>query len=180
MSKEDHSPALECAQNIALLSLFSEIPGGPCVNRQNVFADTSGRVLSFKRELRLSDSIALIAGVSDDKNHIVASCVEELPERGGIRILVAINKVQHSSADDVLLRIKHGFEKIFSLVSEFRDGEDHCISLNYRQLTRPFLKMTIRSKERFSTLLLRCVDSASSLALDLWAEGLSQARCNKP
>ncbi|KAK0632418.1 hypothetical protein B0T14DRAFT_32536 [Immersiella caudata] len=124
MSEEDHPPALKCAQNIALLSLFSEIPGGPCVNLQKPSADTSDRVLSFKRELRLSDSIALIASVSDDKNHIVASCVEELPERGGVRILVAINKAQHNSAESVLLRIKHGFEKLFSLLSEFRGDDD--------------------------------------------------------
>ncbi|KAK4447628.1 hypothetical protein QBC34DRAFT_302823, partial [Podospora aff. communis PSN243] len=124
MLAEDHPPALECAENIALLSLFSEIPSDPRDNRPATFTDASGRALSFKRDIRLSDSLALIAGVSDDKNHIVASCIEELPERGGIRILVAVNKAQHSSADDVLLRIKRGFEKLFSLLSEPHDDDN--------------------------------------------------------
>jgi hypothetical protein len=116
-------PVVACTENIVLLSLLSEVPGDPHVNpKTRTFTEASSRGFSFERELSLSDSIALIAGISGHANHVVASCIEELPNQAGMRILLAINKDKPESGDDVLHCIRLGLQNIFSLLAHSRDA----------------------------------------------------------
>ena len=165
---EDSLTSLACTENIALLSLLSEVPSDPLVNQPDsrISARTYGRALSFRRKLRLSNSIALISGVSDDPNHVVAICLEEFPDQAGIRILVAINKEKHASGDKVLHRIKHGLEKIFSLLPRSTNGMSGLLPTT-SMADKTTLKGTMFLKRRFLMQLLKCAESASSLELDI-------------
>ncbi|KAK1754851.1 hypothetical protein QBC47DRAFT_202662 [Echria macrotheca] len=110
-----------CAENINLLSLLDQTPGTPQANRPALAeSETSSRALSFERESCLSRAIAFLAGVSDDANHVVAVCIEELPGRDGLRLLVAINKKKVTSGDGILCRIKEGLDVVFRLLARAR------------------------------------------------------------
>ncbi|KAK3392975.1 hypothetical protein B0H63DRAFT_516186 [Podospora didyma] len=115
----DPPPVLELAENIALLSLFNQTPTAPKSNHPSpdLLKQDSGRVLSFDREQSLTTIFSFLAGVSDDPDHVVATCVEELPGRKGIRVLVAINKLRTACGDKVLARIATGLGTILGLLS---------------------------------------------------------------
>ena len=120
-TRKDDSSAIVCAENIVLLSLLNETPDPP---HHNPFAVTQGkkkktvqRVLSIEQESRLARTFGFLAAVTDDPNHIVATCLEEFPTGDGMRVVLAINKKSSDSSNKALDRIKCGLERIIKLLS---------------------------------------------------------------
>ncbi|KAK0618034.1 hypothetical protein B0T17DRAFT_321145 [Bombardia bombarda] len=113
------SQAVSCAEKIALLHVLSEATNSyPArINLPTPVKPTQilGRILSFDRESKLTSMLAFLSAVSDE--HVVATCVEELPAGNGIHVRLAINKLGASFGNKVLDRIKQGLDNIFSLLS---------------------------------------------------------------
>ncbi|KAK0733954.1 hypothetical protein B0T26DRAFT_46153 [Lasiosphaeria miniovina] len=118
---------LDFAENVALLSLLKQLRSPPKVNKpaSAIARLDSRRTLSFARESSLAGVLALISGISNNPDHVVATCIEERPDGGGMRVLLAVNKRSPMSGDDVLARIKNGLETIFGLLSRV-NSEDNA------------------------------------------------------
>ena len=127
------SPAVTCAENIALLHLLHSVPDPPSRNpidrlpvRQN------GYTLSLLRERSLVGTLAFLSNLKDGPEHIPAVCVREGPESAFLSVLLAVNKDTPSDGEGVLQNLKLGFERIFALLSRVSDGQwpmPHTISL---------------------------------------------------
>jgi hypothetical protein len=113
------------AENIAVLSVLSPFPLPPSTNPIPTLANSKGpvRILSFERESSLVSGLAFLAGVSDNPNHVVALCLEELPGKDGLKALLGINKAQPGDAEEVLATTKRGLQEIFEVLSRVRYGE---------------------------------------------------------
>jgi hypothetical protein len=127
------SPAVTCAENIALLHLLHSVPDQPSHNpidrlpiRQN------GYTLSILQERSLVGTLAFLSNLKDGPEHIPAVCVREGPESAFLSVLLAVNKDTPSDGEGVLQNLKLGFERIFALLSRVSDGQwpmPHTISL---------------------------------------------------
>ncbi|KAK4105892.1 hypothetical protein N658DRAFT_136998 [Parathielavia hyrcaniae] len=118
VSKKQRRQILSLAENTALLSLLRRAPTAAYVNEPSPsLLDDSGRILSSKTEVGAANAFAYLCGVSDDPNHVIALCVEELTDKRGIRVVVAINRERPASGDDILERIKHGLEQLLGHLS---------------------------------------------------------------
>jgi hypothetical protein len=115
------------AENVAVLSVFKALPGESSDNPLPSNADdqSSGRVLSFERERFLASSIAALADISDDPNHVVAVAVEEMSHVHGMAILVAINRENARSAEGILARVKTGLQNIFAVLARVGHSVSH-------------------------------------------------------
>ncbi|KAJ4420020.1 hypothetical protein N0V82_004592 [Gnomoniopsis sp. IMI 355080] len=117
------SNAVACAEKIVLLELISQLPGLPpdigsqSLPREADEDDANKRVLSFRQENEIVSTLAFLSGVSNDPNHITAVSLEELPAAGGCKVLLAINKLNPNSGQDVLEKVQRGFEQIFRRLS---------------------------------------------------------------
>ncbi|KAK0731795.1 hypothetical protein B0H67DRAFT_476575, partial [Lasiosphaeris hirsuta] len=113
-------------ENIALLSYLNKTPILPkAYDLPSVQTHQyPERRLSLKREADLAKTIAFLAGISDDSQHVVATCIEELPAEKGTRVLIAINKLDHSSGEVTLQQIQAGLEEIFGLLSKVNTEND--------------------------------------------------------
>ena len=118
------SPAVTCAENIALLYLLHSVPDPPSRNpidrlpiRQN------GYTLSLLRERGLAGTLAFLSNLKDGPEHIPAVCVQEGPQSAFLNVLLAVNKARPDDGKRVLQNLKLGFEKIFALLSQVSDGQ---------------------------------------------------------
>jgi len=120
-SRKNIHPAVVCAENIVLLSMLNETPGPPHANSLVVAESkkkkTVHRILSLEKESALVRRLSFLAAVTNDPNHIVAICLEELPTSDGMRVMLAINKASPNSSNKALNRIQGGLENIFQLLS---------------------------------------------------------------
>ncbi|KAK4034802.1 hypothetical protein C8A01DRAFT_18450 [Parachaetomium inaequale] len=126
LSERQRRQSLSFAENVALLSLLRRAPTARHANPRphSVAQEDSGRLLSFEREVSLTNTLAFLCGISDNPLHVVATCVEELVSRKGIRVLVAINKKHSTSGSGTLMRIKCGLEEVFRYLSRVDHVED--------------------------------------------------------
>lgn len=120
-TRKNVSPAIVCAENIVLLSMLDETPNPPHANcivvaESRKKKKTAQRILSPEKESALVRRISFLAAVTDDPNHIVAACLEELPTGDGMRVMLAINKGEAGSSSKALNRIQCGLENIFQLL----------------------------------------------------------------
>lgn len=115
---------LSFAENLALLSFLRPAPTAPQTNALPHWAtrkDTD-RLLSFEREVSLTSTLAFLCGVSDNPHHVVATCVEELAGKKGLRIVVAINKKHATCGSETLTYIKDGLVDVLRHLSPTNDG----------------------------------------------------------
>lgn len=75
------------------------------------------RRLTFDQEMALVTTLAFLAGISSDRNHITAVCLEEIENGEACKVLVAINKQNENDNNGVLRKIHSGFRKIFEQMS---------------------------------------------------------------
>lgn len=52
----------------------------------------------------------------------MALCLEELPGKGGLSVLLAINKSRPGDAEDVLATTKQGLQEIFNVLCRVKHG----------------------------------------------------------
>jgi len=117
------SPAITCAENIAILSLPHKV-----VERQKtdsvpvVGVEQETRRLSLKQESDLSRTLAFLAGITDDPHHIAALCIEEDEAFGGLQIVVAINRTRPDDGSEVLTTTRSGFWDILLVLERVSKG----------------------------------------------------------
>jgi hypothetical protein len=84
---------------IATLKIISQLPERPVANSTSHFIDTensqSGRALSFKHELAVTQQLAFICAYSHDPLHVTAVCIEESIDSSSLTIRFAANTGQH-------------------------------------------------------------------------------------
>ncbi|KAL5333678.1 hypothetical protein BJX70DRAFT_380326 [Aspergillus crustosus] len=107
-----------CAENIAISYLLRNIPAPPSTNRTDCLPASKRRsTLSFDTERKLAGTLAFIAHSKDDVDHIPALCLEEDPESGILKVILAVNKASYNDGEDAICRIKQGFEHIFAILA---------------------------------------------------------------
>jgi len=107
-------------ENITLLSILTkEVPSPPTLNpvvpSQNQGSST--RSFSVDCECDLASSLAFLTRLSDQPNDVIALALEEVSSPRALKVVIAKNKQEPGDREDVLDRIKLGFESIFRILS---------------------------------------------------------------
>ena len=132
MAEPSNTPAITCAENVALLSLLhsvsnsgpiESVPVPPSSNTMNHLPRREDYILSFEREHNLAGVLAFLAQTEDDPNHIPAVCIEQNLELGGLNVLLAINKSKWCDGDTILQDLKQRFQRLFSVLSISSDSK---------------------------------------------------------
>ncbi|KAE8406232.1 hypothetical protein BDV37DRAFT_270133 [Aspergillus pseudonomiae] len=127
-------PAIVCAENIATLSLFHSIPVPPISNKVGLAPpDNEPYSLSFGRERKLAGTLAFLAHIKDDAEHIPAVCIEEDLDSFALNVILAVNKAKAHDGDDVIHRVQQGFEGIFKVLA--RISSDESLNIKDRILS---------------------------------------------
>jgi len=117
------SPAVTCAENIALLYLLHSVPDPPSRNLIDPLMIRQNRYkLSLLRERSLAGTLAFLSNLKDGPEHIPAVCVQEGPQSTFLNVLLAVNKARPGDGKGVLQNFKLGFERIFALLSRVLVG----------------------------------------------------------
>lgn len=122
--KTPHPVAITCAENIALLYFLHKHPKAafatPLLPFKNKTSSEIHQRVGYTLPLRLENSLAAVlaylAHTDDDPNHIPAACIQELPETGTLRLLLAVNRENSTSAREYISNVKNRFEDIFALL----------------------------------------------------------------
>lgn len=128
-SQEEPSEAVRCVENSILLELLNPVPNldnvqaAPRISRDRY--RNVKRALTIDQERDLATSLAFLAGISDNPNHIMGVCIEELPKVGGCRVLIAVNKCFPTDGDDALNKVQRGFEQIFRRLERVSPCKNH-------------------------------------------------------
>ncbi|PSR82734.1 hypothetical protein BD289DRAFT_10728 [Coniella lustricola] len=113
----DESQVVRCAENIVLLGMLPNTPirTVPLPDSAISTDTTHGgqRQLSFRLEKQLTTALAFLSARTKDPNRITAICVEELPNEGTCRIMIAINKRTPDASMGYLSKVHAGFTRIF-------------------------------------------------------------------
>ncbi|KAF2850021.1 hypothetical protein T440DRAFT_112881 [Plenodomus tracheiphilus IPT5] len=115
------SPALSCAESIALLHLIHSVPTPPSSNAVNHLLQTQDNyTLPFLKEQDLVSTLAFLANTKVDTNHIPALCVKETS--ASIHVLIAVNKTSKEDGNSNLQELKRDFDRLFGILSEVSYG----------------------------------------------------------
>ncbi len=101
------APSTDClAVKIALLGLVNDLPEQPSTSASSKYIETqesqSGRTLTFKHEIVITQQLAFICAYSNDPLHVLATCVEEVIPRRSLIIRFAVNTGKHEVLVDGL------------------------------------------------------------------------------
>lgn len=132
MASPSAIPAINCAENVALLSLLHSVSNSsplqsvPAPLSSNTIArlPSGGKdnILPFDRERRLVGILAFLVQTEDDPNHIPAGCTEQAPELGGLNVLLAVNRSKWNDGDTILHDLQQCFDGLFSVLSTLSDS----------------------------------------------------------
>ncbi|KAF2109505.1 hypothetical protein BDV96DRAFT_502727 [Lophiotrema nucula] len=106
----DDAP-LRLAENIALLQRIGRNPAPPTKNEIKLEHNEAGRVLSLQHELEVVESLAYLSTYSDEPRDVMALCVEERPDHGGLIVSYATNS-------GLCIRLQQGIEKVASVLTQ--------------------------------------------------------------
>ncbi|KAE8389609.1 hypothetical protein BDV23DRAFT_184213 [Aspergillus alliaceus] len=122
--------AIVCAENIASLSLLHSVPVPPISNPVGPAPPDKGQyTLSFDRERKLAGTLAFLAHVKDDAEHIPAVCIEEDPDSASLNVILAINKAKAYDGDDVIRRVQQGFDEIFTVLARLSGEPSESLNI---------------------------------------------------
>lgn len=131
--------------------MLNETPSPPHANSLVVAESkkkkTAQRILSPEKESALVRRISFLAAVTDDPNHIVATCIEELPSGDGMRVMLAINKGSPNSSSKALNRIQCGLENLFQLLSQVNAASSDTGVYAYAAVEHPNTQLTVFIQE---------------------------------
>lgn len=109
------TPAVVCAENIALLYMLHDVPLPPSKNKiDSVSVLTRGYILSFEQERKLAGALSFLLSISDNPNHVAAVCIEEDHSTDTLRVLLAINKRHPDDGHTILQTLKNGVESVMA------------------------------------------------------------------
>jgi hypothetical protein len=118
------SPAVTCAEYIALLYLLHSVPDPPSRNSiDSLPIRQNGYTLSLLQERSLAGTLAFLSSLKDGPEHIPAVCIQEDPQSAFLNVLLAVNKTKPADGKGVLKTLKLGFERIFALLSQVLDSQ---------------------------------------------------------
>jgi len=118
------SPAVTCAENIALLYLLHSVPDPRSRNSiDSLPIRQNGYTLSLLQERSLAGTLAFLSSLKDGPEHIPAVCIQEDPQSAFLNVLPAVNKARPADGKGVLKTLKLGFERIFALLSQVLDSQ---------------------------------------------------------
>jgi hypothetical protein len=118
------SPAVTCAENIALLYLLHSVPDPRSRNSiDSLPIRQNGYTLSLLQERSLAGTLAFLSSLKDGPEHIPAVCIQEDPQSAFLNVLLAVNKARPADGKGVLKTLKLGFERIFALLSQVLDSQ---------------------------------------------------------
>ncbi|PLB47584.1 hypothetical protein P170DRAFT_409773 [Aspergillus steynii IBT 23096] len=120
---------IKCAENIAITSLFHNIPLPPSSNFLDRLSEDQYS-FSFDQERRVAGTLAFLAHIRGNADYIPAVCIEEDPAKGSLNVILAINKTKFSDGDDVLRCAQQGFDEVFTLLA--RVSTDNAIIIKNR------------------------------------------------
>jgi hypothetical protein len=130
------SPAVICAESIALLYLLHSVPLQPSSNETDqLLVRQSGYVLSFARERSLASILAFLSNTKEDPNHIPALCIKENPQSASMNVMLAVNRRTYEDGNQALQDLKQNFENLFAVLSETMKGT--VFSLILRSINNP-------------------------------------------
>lgn len=95
----------------------------PVWEDQSVGEAMSTRQLPYDQEDKLAKELAFLSRISDSPRHIMAVCVQELPEQTGCEILVAVNKSSPGRAGEVLETSRVSLQRVCDRLREIAPGE---------------------------------------------------------
>ncbi|KAI1272169.1 hypothetical protein F5Y07DRAFT_380740 [Xylaria sp. FL0933] len=115
--------SVKCTENIALLYLLHPVPAQPSSNPvTNIQSKGVGYSLPFNDERRLVNTLAFLAHIEDNPDHIPAVCLQETPQNGGLNVLLAVNRKGLSMKwKKYATDIKMGFDKIAAALRHVDD-----------------------------------------------------------
>lgn len=117
MTRQPHTAAESCAENIALNYLLHEVPESPQQNLiGRVRGPANGYLLPFSKERDLVEILSFLAKTRDGPGHIPAVCIQQDPNGAALKTLLAVNKRTHTDGDGLLQSLKAGFEDIFNVL----------------------------------------------------------------
>ncbi|KAI1129251.1 hypothetical protein F5Y10DRAFT_238557 [Nemania abortiva] len=120
---------VECAENIAMLHLLHGVPEMPSKNpTTDIQSKQNGHTLPFAEERELAGVFAFLAHIQDDSNHIPAVCLQEVPKKRSLNIILAVNRERPGDGNSYATKIKEGFEKI---AAALRDLDDQSRNLEW-------------------------------------------------
>ncbi|RAL12831.1 nucleic acid/nucleotide deaminase domain-containing protein [Aspergillus homomorphus CBS 101889] len=120
---------IKCAENIAITSLFHNIPLPPSSNLPDRLPEDQ-YAFSFDQERKVAGTLAFLAHIRGNADFIPAVCIEEDLTKGSLNVILAINKARVSDGDDVLRCAQQGFDEIFALLA--RVSTDNTIIIKNR------------------------------------------------
>ena len=112
------NPIIVCAENIVISYLLRSIPLPPSRNHAEFLSGLKRRTpLPFDTERKLVGTLAFIAYMKDDVEHIPAICLEDDPVSGCLKVIFAVNKVSYNDGQDAICHIQQGLEHIFAILA---------------------------------------------------------------
>lgn len=75
-------------------------------------------------------TLAFLSGISDNKNHVTAVSLEELPAQRGYKVMLAINKRVPQNSQQTLDSVQRGFERILGKLRTVSPSRSHCTVLS--------------------------------------------------
>lgn len=128
-------PHVKSAEYISLLSLLHEVPTEPSKNNptKSPPARTNVKyVLPFKKERTLTSTLGFLSSIEEDVNHIPAVCVAQEPDETGLAVFLAVNKRSADDGEQLLGKMKRGFEQVFATLSrELSNGRGYVLFHGY-------------------------------------------------
>src|SRR3569833_172746 len=121
-------PAIECAENIALLSLLTSAPKSATANSSHQIecaSDASGRRLSLAEERQLTRTQAFLSGTSGDPDHVTAVAEEEDVTSRQLKVILAINKSNRLAATSSMEQIRGGLLQLLDALCKVPTSETH-------------------------------------------------------
>ncbi|KAI1155432.1 hypothetical protein F4825DRAFT_57982 [Nemania diffusa] len=121
--------AIKCTENIAMLHLLHGCPEMPSTNPTTpIQSRQKGYTIPFAEERRLAGVFAFLAHIKDDSDHIPAVCLQEIPEKHCLNIVLAVNRDRPGDGKAYSANIKEGFERIAAVL---RDATGHSRTLEW-------------------------------------------------
>ncbi|EGY16129.1 uncharacterized protein VDAG_07293 [Verticillium dahliae VdLs.17] len=129
------SPAIICAENIALLQFLHDVPARPSNKSLLEASKSDGQLpLSLEHERQLTGILAALSSIREDVALVTAVAIRQFNTPGkhhptSLEVLVAVNKSKPSDGDGYLGSVCDGFRRIFDTLSHAtRDGTRRLIA----------------------------------------------------
>ncbi|KAJ5738759.1 hypothetical protein N7493_001914 [Penicillium malachiteum] len=127
MTPKPRSPEIICAESITLNVLLHENPKSPRQKRARGYISAGSRYeLPFSTERDLVETLSFLSKTIDGSDYIPAVCVEQNSSGNSLEVIIAVNKSNPKDGNDILGKVKTGFEEIFEILhtADYEDREN--------------------------------------------------------